>query len=80
MDLLSRLEASRIVYNAKTLKVDELTASSKKKEQEYAHELAANAKKLADCEAASISDLELIEKLETQCIELMSQRTQAEEQ
>ncbi|OAE22126.1 hypothetical protein AXG93_1175s1360 [Marchantia polymorpha subsp. ruderalis] len=78
VDLLSRLEVCQTAYNAKSLRVDELTASAEKKEQEYETKLAAKAKKLAKCEAARISDLELIEKLETQCSELGSQRTQAE--
>ncbi|OAE32877.1 hypothetical protein AXG93_3052s1070 [Marchantia polymorpha subsp. ruderalis] len=72
--LLSRLEACRVAYNAESLRVDEL------KEHEYETELAAKAKKLAYCEAAKISNLELMEKLETQCGELRSQRTQVEEQ
>ncbi|OAE32018.1 hypothetical protein AXG93_3733s1000 [Marchantia polymorpha subsp. ruderalis] len=71
----AKLEACRSVYNAESLRVDELTATAEK-EQEYEAELAAKAK----CEGARILDLELIEKLETECSELMSQRTQAEEQ
>ncbi|OAE33804.1 hypothetical protein AXG93_4553s1000 [Marchantia polymorpha subsp. ruderalis] len=37
-------------------------------------------KDLVECEATRISDLESIEKLETQCSELRSQRSQAKEQ
>lgn len=80
VDLLSRLEACRTVYNTESLRVDKMTAASVKKEQEYETKLAAKAKKLAEYGAAKISDLELIEKLETQCGELRSQRTQTEEQ
>ncbi|OAE33889.1 hypothetical protein AXG93_3037s1120 [Marchantia polymorpha subsp. ruderalis] len=77
---LRRLEASRIAYNAKSRRFDELTVASEKKEHEHAAELAEKMKDQAECEAARISDLELIEKLESQCSELRSQRTQAEEQ
>ncbi|OAE21683.1 hypothetical protein AXG93_4170s1240 [Marchantia polymorpha subsp. ruderalis] len=62
-----RLEACWTAYNVESLRLDELTAASQKKEQEYETKLAIKAKKLAECEAAWISDLELIEKLETQC-------------
>lgn len=79
VDLMSRLEACRTAYNAKSLRVDELTAAAEK-EQEYDPELGARAKKLAEYEAARISDLELIKKLEAWCSELRSQQTQAEEQ
>ncbi|OAE32243.1 hypothetical protein AXG93_1089s1080 [Marchantia polymorpha subsp. ruderalis] len=65
VDLLSRLEASWTAYNVETLRVDELTATLKKKDQEYAAELAAKAKKLAECEDSRILDLELFKKLET---------------
>ncbi|OAE20448.1 hypothetical protein AXG93_913s1010 [Marchantia polymorpha subsp. ruderalis] len=61
-------------------RADELTTASEKKKQDYAAELAAKAKKLADCEATRIADLELIEDPETQCSELRSQQTQAKEQ
>ncbi|OAE26165.1 hypothetical protein AXG93_3841s1020 [Marchantia polymorpha subsp. ruderalis] len=79
VNLLSRLEACQTAFNAESLRVDELTAAAEK-EQEYDTELAARAKKLAEYEAARISDLELIEKLEARCNKLWSQRTQAEEQ
>lgn len=72
--------ASRTAYNAKSQRADELTTASEKKKQDYAAELAAKAKKLADCEATRIADLELIEDPETQCSELRSQQTQAKEQ
>ncbi|OAE18371.1 hypothetical protein AXG93_2727s1370 [Marchantia polymorpha subsp. ruderalis] len=49
-------------------------------EPDYGGKVPVKAKKLVDCEVARITDLELIEKLETQCSELRSQRTQAEEQ
>ncbi|OAE31242.1 hypothetical protein AXG93_2356s1070 [Marchantia polymorpha subsp. ruderalis] len=79
-DLRDRLEASRVEFNMESRRVDELTAASEKKEQAHAAELAAKVKTLPECEAAKISDLELIEKLEAQCNELRSQRSQAEEQ
>ncbi|OAE19891.1 hypothetical protein AXG93_1130s1440 [Marchantia polymorpha subsp. ruderalis] len=63
-----------------SLKVDELLAPVKQKEQEYQIELAVRAEKLTDYEAARISDLELIEKLEAQCSKLRTQQSQAEEQ
>lgn len=80
VDLLSRLEACRTAYDAESLKVDELSAAAKEKEQEYQIELAVRAKKLIEYEAARIFDLELIEKLEAQCGELRTQRPQAEKQ
>lgn len=80
MDLLKRLEACRTAYNTESLRVDELTAITERKEHEYETKLAVKAKKLAECEAAKISDLELIEKLKARCSELRSQPTQAEEQ
>lgn len=80
VDLLKRLEACRTAYDAKSMRVDELTAIAEKKEQEYETKLAVRTKRLAECEVVQISDLELIEKLETQCSELRSQRLQAEEQ
>ncbi|OAE33775.1 hypothetical protein AXG93_1671s1020 [Marchantia polymorpha subsp. ruderalis] len=60
VNLLSNLEACQIAYNTGSLRVDELTAASEKKEQEYEIELTAKAKKLAESAAARISDLELI--------------------
>ncbi|OAE20450.1 hypothetical protein AXG93_383s1000 [Marchantia polymorpha subsp. ruderalis] len=80
VDLLKRLEACRTTYDAKSLKVDELLAITEKKEQEYQIELAVRAKKLTEYKVARISDLELIQKLEAQCNELRTQRSQAEEQ
>ncbi|OAE22906.1 hypothetical protein AXG93_557s1050 [Marchantia polymorpha subsp. ruderalis] len=79
VDLRNRLEASRTVYNAESQRIDKLTTASKKEELEHAIELAAKMKDLAECEAARISDLELIEKLEAQYSELRSQRMQAED-
>lgn len=78
VDLLSRMEACSIAYDAESLKVNELWASAKEKKQEYQIELAVRAKKLTEYEAARISDLELIEKLEGQCSELRTQRSQVE--
>ncbi|OAE28145.1 hypothetical protein AXG93_638s1340 [Marchantia polymorpha subsp. ruderalis] len=63
MNLLSRLESCLTAYNVESLRMDELTATAEKKEQEYEIELAAKAKKLAEYEAARISNLEFIEKL-----------------
>ncbi|OAE33887.1 hypothetical protein AXG93_3037s1100 [Marchantia polymorpha subsp. ruderalis] len=79
VDLLSKPEACRTAYDAESLKVDKLSIAAKKKEQEYQIELAVRAKKLIEYESAQISDLELIEKLEAQCGELRTQRSQAEE-
>ncbi|OAE20308.1 hypothetical protein AXG93_1084s1000 [Marchantia polymorpha subsp. ruderalis] len=72
------VQACRTAYNAESLRVDELTPTAEKKEQEYEAGLAVKAKKLIECEAVRISDLELIEKLKTLCSELRSQWTQAE--
>ncbi|OAE29114.1 hypothetical protein AXG93_3241s1110 [Marchantia polymorpha subsp. ruderalis] len=80
VDLLKRLEACRTAYYAESLKVDELSAAAKEKEQEYQTELSMRAKNLTEYETARILDLELIEKLEAQCGELRTQRSQAEEQ
>ncbi|OAE23090.1 hypothetical protein AXG93_2590s1000 [Marchantia polymorpha subsp. ruderalis] len=80
LDLLSRLEACWTAYDAESLKVDELSVAAKKKEQEYQIELVVRAKKLTQYEAARISDLELIEKLEAQCSKQRTQRSQAEGQ
>lgn len=80
VDLRDMLEAFSVAFNAESRRVDELTAASEKKEHAHAAKLAASMKALAECEAARISDLELIEKLEAQCNELRSLRSQAEEQ
>lgn len=80
VDLLKGLEACRTAYDPESLRVDELTATAKKKEQEYDTEFAKRSKKLADYEVARILDSELIEKLKARCSELRSQRSQAEEQ
>lgn len=66
VERLSRLEACQTAYNVESLRVDELTAAAEKKEQEFDTEL-------AEYEAARISDLELIEKLEARCSEVRSQ-------
>lgn len=54
--LPERLEACWTAYDAESLRVDELMATAEKKEQEYETELAVRAKKLAEYEAARISD------------------------
>lgn len=64
VDLLKSLEACRTAYDAESLKVDEYLVAAKEKEQEYSSKLAVRAKKLTEYEAARITDLELIEKLE----------------
>ncbi|OAE31834.1 hypothetical protein AXG93_685s1020 [Marchantia polymorpha subsp. ruderalis] len=79
VDLLSRLEACRTTYDAESLKVDDLSASAEKKEQDNQIELAVRAKKLTEYEAVRISGLELIEKLEARCSKLRKQRSQAKE-
>ncbi|OAE24821.1 hypothetical protein AXG93_1988s1260 [Marchantia polymorpha subsp. ruderalis] len=71
---------TKTAYDAESLKVDELSVAAKEKEQEYQSKLEVRAKKLTEYEAVRISDLELIEKLEAQCGELSTQRSQAEEQ
>ncbi|OAE28487.1 hypothetical protein AXG93_115s1780 [Marchantia polymorpha subsp. ruderalis] len=78
--LQKRLEACRTAYDTESLKVDELSTAAKEKEQEYQIELAVRAKKLTEYEGARILDLELIDKLEAQCGELKTQRSQTEEQ
>ncbi|OAE18749.1 hypothetical protein AXG93_2396s1000 [Marchantia polymorpha subsp. ruderalis] len=60
------------------LRVHEAAAEEAKRK--YQTELAATAKKLSEYEAARIADLELIKRLETQCGELRTQRSQAKEQ
>ncbi|OAE23317.1 hypothetical protein AXG93_3390s1020 [Marchantia polymorpha subsp. ruderalis] len=54
--LWNRPEAFRIAYNAELQRVDEMTASSEKKQHEHAAELAEKMKDLAECKAAKISD------------------------
>lgn len=80
VDLLKRLEACRIAYDAESLKVDELQAAVEEAKREYQAELAVKTKKISEYEAARIADLELIEKLQAQCGELRTQRSQAKEQ
>lgn len=72
VDLWDRLKASRIAYNEKSRRVDELTADSVK-DHAYAAKLVAKVKALAEFEAAKISDLALIERLEAKCNEMRSQ-------
>ncbi|OAE26302.1 hypothetical protein AXG93_3040s1200 [Marchantia polymorpha subsp. ruderalis] len=64
----ARLEACRTAYDVELLKVDEMSAAANKKDQEYQNELAVKAKKLTEYEAARISDLELIKKLEIESL------------
>ncbi|OAE21824.1 hypothetical protein AXG93_1855s1050 [Marchantia polymorpha subsp. ruderalis] len=80
VDLLKRLEACRTAYDAEALKVDELQTDAEEAKREYQTALEVKAKKLFEYKAARIADLELIEKLETQCGELRTQRSQAKEQ
>ncbi|OAE25799.1 hypothetical protein AXG93_3912s1050 [Marchantia polymorpha subsp. ruderalis] len=65
-EIEKRRYSEKTPYDVESLRVDELTATTEKKEQEY--------------KAARISDLELKEKLEARCSELRTQRSQAEEQ
>lgn len=51
-----------------------------KKDQAHAAEPATKVKALAECEAARILDLGLIERLEAKCNEMRSQRSLIEEQ
>ncbi|OAE31499.1 hypothetical protein AXG93_4130s1010 [Marchantia polymorpha subsp. ruderalis] len=79
VDLLKRLEACQTAYDAESLKVSELQAAAEEAKREYQAELAIKTKKLSEYKAARIADLELIEKLQAQCGELRTQRSQAKE-
>ncbi|OAE30601.1 hypothetical protein AXG93_2909s1040 [Marchantia polymorpha subsp. ruderalis] len=73
--LWKRLEASRVAFNKESRRIDELTADLEKKDQAHAAEPATKVKALAECEAARILDLGLIERLEAKCNEMRSQRS-----
>ncbi|OAE35186.1 hypothetical protein AXG93_2947s1030 [Marchantia polymorpha subsp. ruderalis] len=61
-------------------KVDELTADLVKRDQAHVAELAAKVKELPECEAARSSELELLERLNANCNEMRSQRSEIKEQ
>ncbi|OAE32309.1 hypothetical protein AXG93_2190s1290 [Marchantia polymorpha subsp. ruderalis] len=80
VDLWDRLEASRVAFNKESHHVDELIADLAKRDHLYGVELAANAKELADCEAARFLELEQRKRLEADCNEMRSQLSAVEEQ
>ncbi|OAE25287.1 hypothetical protein AXG93_4620s1000 [Marchantia polymorpha subsp. ruderalis] len=72
----NRTRAKVAATSAAASKERQLQETEVKYEREHAHaaELTAKMKALAECEAARISDQEMIEKFEAQCNELRSQR------
>ncbi|OAE31784.1 hypothetical protein AXG93_2355s1000 [Marchantia polymorpha subsp. ruderalis] len=63
VDLRDRPEAFQVAFNKESRRVDELIANLEKKYQTHAAEVATKVKAWAECEAARILDLELIERL-----------------
>lgn len=72
VDLWDRLEASRVTFNEKSRRVDELITDMATRNQLHAVELAAKAKKLADCEAARSLELEQRKRLDADCNKMQS--------